>query len=517
MSTRGIVAAGDRHTAEAGALALAAGGNAIDAVCAAGFASFVAEPPLTSPAGAGVLLHGSADRGFRCLDFFAAVPGRDLVKRPPLDFQPVTVDFGTGTTTQTFHVGRAAAAVPGALHGLVAAHEAHGRLPLSDVLAPAVRLAREGFPVSAQIALVLQMLAPIVTLTPGVRRIYQVDGRLPVAGERMRNPQLADFLEEVGADPQGALMALEGLLLREVGPLRGGLMTAGDLAAHAPTDREPLRVKVGPYEVLTPPPPASGGSLVAFGLRLAEQLDLRSARFGSPEWVTAVARVLSATSALRQGGFDEACHDRAWVEALLTDEGLARWAQQAASTEEPGLGSTTHISVLDREGGAASLTTTNGEGCGHALPGLGIHVNNLLGEEDINPRGWHADPPGTWMTTMMAPTVVLQDGSPRLVLGSGGSNRIRSVVLETLLATLVHDLPLADAIAAPRLHVEGPRLWYEAADLAPDADAALAKWPGACRFEARNMFFGGVHAVALEDGELVGTADARRGGAVARA
>src|SRR5690606_23236345 len=144
-----------------------------------------------------------------------------------------------------------------------------------------------------------------------------------------------------------------------------------------------------------------------------------------------------------------------------------------------------------------------GEGCGHVLDGQGIHVNNFLGEEDINPAGFHRWAPGERMTTMMAPTIVLEDGRPTLILGSGGSHRIRSAILQALLARTVGGRSLSDAVEAPRLHVEGDHLWYEAYGLSEAADQALHDaWPKATRFAQRSMFFGGVHAVGL-DGEAI--------------
>jgi len=171
--------------------------------------------------------------------------------------------------------------------------------------------------------------------------------------------------------------------------------------------------------------------------------------------------------------------------------------------------------VLDGEGGAAALTASNGEGCGHVLSSCGVHVNNFLGEEDINPHGFHGQSPGAEMTTMMAPTVVLRDDEPVLALGSGGSNRLRSAVLQVLLNHLAFDRPLREAIESDRMHVEGDKLWFESTGL----DGATVRelemlWPGASRFDRQSMFFGGVHAAASRPNGLVGAGDPRRDGAV---
>jgi gamma-glutamyltranspeptidase/glutathione hydrolase len=190
------------------------------------------------------------------------------------------------------------------------------------------------------------------------------------------------------------------------------------------------------------------------------------------------------------------------------------WSELARSLRrENPLGATTHISVIDTEGTAAAMTTSNGEGCGHALPGLGIHVNNFLGEEDINPAGFHRLAPGTRMSTMMSPTLVLAGDRPCFALGSGGSNRIRSAILQALLNLLAYQRPLDEAVNAARLHVEGRKLWFENPGLgAGTADALQAAWPGATRFDTMSMFFGGVNCVADTNGHLHGAGDRRRGG-----
>src|SRR5262249_20273156 len=156
-------------------------------------------------------------------------------------------------------------------------------------------------------------------------------------------------------------------------------------------------------------------------------------------------------------------------------------------------GSTTHISALDAIGGAVSLTLTNGEGSGHVLHGTGMIANNLLGEEDLHPRGFHRDPPGASLMTMMAPTI-LPRGEDRIAPGSGGSNRLRTAILQVLTGLVEYGLPLQEAVSAPRLHLEieagSPRLAFEASGLAPDvAEALCAAYPNApAVFSAPNLY-----------------------------
>ncbi len=507
MKSRGVIAAGDALTADAGARVLRAGGNATDAVVAAAFASFVTEPPLSAAAGAGVAICGDVDSGFEVFDFFTAVPGATLPAEA-LDFRCVTIDFGA--TTQEFHVGRGSTAVPTVLPGLVELHARRGRAPLAEVLAPAIGLARAGCTLSAPIRWVVELLRPIVTYTPEVFALYSTaDGRLAPEGGVLANPCLADFLEQLGREGNKLVRGeFADRFAHEFGPANGGLLLAGDIRDYRPVRRVPLRVDFCGRSLLTNPAPSSGGLLIAVGLQLAERADLGAHAFGSVGHMLAVARVLEAMSRVHRTAVADHNVDAELVARALDDDLLN---ETFADAEERHLGGTTHISVLDRDGGAASLTLTNGEGCGHALAGFGIHANNFLGEDDINPGGFHALAPGTRMTTMMAPSIVIRDGRPELVLGSGGSNRIRSAILQVLLYCYHHDIALDAAVAAPRQHVEGRRLWFERAGLSPNAETALRRlYPDHSAFPTTSMFFGGVHAVGIDSA----FGDDRRGGAV---
>lgn len=531
MRTRGVIAASEPHTAEAGAKILRRGGNAVDAIVAAKLAACVTEMPLTSLGGGGACVFGSAKDGYRVLDFFASTPGRGHLRptgtegipswsRPDLDFAPVTVDFGP--TKQTYHVGKASVALPGELVGLLELHRRAGRLELRDIVEPAAGWARRGFEVSPQIAGIVGMLGPIARRSPDVARTFFHDGRMPVAGDTLSNPDLGDFLHELGNGNADAQVARYwDALVENFGPQSGGLITREDVDAYAPVLREPLRVPFGDYTVLINPPPAAGGGLIGTGLRIAEGLGLGREAFLSPAHQLRVASVLATVSDVRQSGYDARLHDDPQsIRDLVAGKGIPAWVDVArALGEERSLGNTTHISVLDEDGLAASMTTSNGEGCGHALPGMGIHLNNFLGEEDINPHGFHCYHPGAWMSTMMSPTIVVRGDDARFVLGTGGSNRIRSAILQSLLNLLAYGRPLEEAVNAPRCHVEGRKLWFEDADLQPGtAEALVDAWPGAARFLGHSMFFGGVHSVGRDDaGELYGAGDRRRGGVVIRA
>jgi gamma-glutamyltranspeptidase / glutathione hydrolase len=521
MLTHGVVVAGDPQSAEAGARCLREGGNAVDAALGAGFATFVCELPLASPLGGGALVASVAGADPLALEFFARTPGLGAARPPRLDFEDVEVDFGA--TRQIFHIGRASAAVPLALPGLLEAHRRWGRLPLERVVEPAVELARRGYVLSSGVAYVFKLLEPIVTRTPGVSVLFSdAEGRLATAGARLFNPDLGDSLERVARHP-AATRELFAALGHAFSPAEGGLMTERDVTELEPVVAPPVRVEHRGWELHTMPAPSSGGVLVALGLRLLEGAAERAA-FLSPEHVLELARVQDVLLDLRDADFDERCRSPEFVSELLDERRIAelgaRLAERGAAPLNR-LGSTTHVSALDEHGGAASLTLTNGEGSGYVVSGTGMHANNLLGEEDLHPRGFHRDAPGTRLVTMMAPSVLRRADGRTVALGSGGSNRLRNAILLTLSHLIDHQVSAAEAVAAPRLHLEATasgvrELALERTGLGEEAIAALGRaYPDPIVFEQPNMFFGGVHVALRNGGAFEGAGDARRGGAVA--
>ena len=239
------------------------------------------------------------------------------------------------------------------------------------------------------------------------------------AGDRLANPDLGDFLHTLGeGDPDTVVASYWMSLVAHFGPAHGGLITRQDVAAYAPVVRQPLFVPFGAYTVVTKPPPSAGGGLIGIGLQIADGLGLGQEQFLSREHQLAIAALLATVSDVRQSGYDERLHvDPEAIRVLAAGGSLPAWIEGARSRRrENPLGATTHISVIDAQGMAAAMTTSNGEGCGHALPGLGIHVNNFLGEDDIHPAGFHQSPAGRWLSTMMAPTSVVSGYRPCVCL-----------------------------------------------------------------------------------------------------
>jgi gamma-glutamyltranspeptidase / glutathione hydrolase len=483
---RACVAAGHPETVAAAVEILEAGGTAVDAVVAAGFASAVAEPTLTGLAGGGFLLVRTPEGEEVVFDFFVDTPGSGRSSRPDpsaLDFEAVTVQF-LGAV-QDFHVGRGSVAVPGCLAGLLHAHQRLGRLELAAVVAPARRLASDGVPLNDQQALLVRLLAPILTRTPEAAAIFAPDGRLPGVGDRIANPELAVFL--AGLDERG--FAAPDIVTRvESAMAPDGLLTGHDLASYEVVERRPLEVSWCGHRLLTNPSPAFGGELVALGLALLEERAGGSPPvFRSPEHAVALATSMVRAAEVRARG--------------AVGEELDRWRST---------GGTTHVSVSDRFGGVASMTTSNGEGSGWIIPGTGVMANNMLGEDDLHPLGFHAAPAGHRVASMMAPSlVVAPDGTVELVAGSGGSKRIRTALTQVVSGAIDHRRSLDEVISAPRLHWDGETIQAEPG-WSREAIAALREhWP-VNEWEGQDLYFGGVHAVVPG---RAATGDSRRGGA----
>lgn len=473
----GVVAAGSGQAATVGAGVLAAGGNAFDAAVAAGFAASVAEPALTSLGGGGFCMARTAAGEEVLVDFFVDMPGLGLDGRPAdPHFEPVTVRFPG--VEQVFVMGLGSVAVPGVLAGLVHVHRRFGRLPLADVVEPAARMAADGVPLEDVQAYAASLLTPIMTATSASRALFAPHGRLLAAGELLVNPDLAALLRSL---PDGGGDTLHrGPVAEQVAAdmaAGGGLLTADDLAAYRVVEREPLVTRFRGHRVLTNPPPGTGGRLVAVSLTAADAAVPEGCRWGDPAHAVGLVEAMVAADAARAG------------------PSVTR--------------GTTHISVADADGNVASMTTSNGEGSGYVAPGTGVMLNNMLGEDDLHPDGFHTGPPGVRVGSMMAPSVVLGPaGEPVLAVGSGGSKRIRNAILQVVVSCVALGVDVERAVAAPRLHWDGTAVQAEPGW--PDAAlAAVAeRWP-VRRWDTANMYFGGVQAVVPG---RAGVGDARRGG-----
>src|SRR5918995_2177934 len=381
------------------------------------------------------------------------------------------------------------------MKGVVAAGHPLTALAGADVLRDG------GNAVDAAVACVLMSFG---AESPEAAAIYAPGGGLLAAGGTIRLPELGDLLDRLGAEGPAFLYGGDvGVAVSDWVLERGGLLTRDDLAAYEVVERRPVRVRYRGREVLTNPPPSSGGILIADALGILERLE-------EPHHPFVIAEVIASTNRARDAEFLEGLATEGYLERFLAKDAL----DSVATEVRERLGNTTHIAVMDAEGACASVTCSNGSCSGVIVPGTGVHLNNMLGEQDLNPLGYHRHEPGARVPSMMAPTVALRDGRPEVALGSAGSNRIRSAILQTLLAVVDHRLPAQEAVSAPRIHVEDTQL-----DAEPGVDEAAlerleqAGWTVRLWSE-QNLFFGGAQAVARspDTGQLTGGGDPRRGG-----
>ncbi len=498
---KGVVAAGDKNSAQAGADILKEGGNAYDAALAVMLAAPICEPLFTSLGGGGFLLGLEDGKKPELYDFFVEVPKKRL-EEP--EFYPIYVDFGAAV--QEFHIGAGSVAIPGLIKGIEKVHQEKCTLPLSKIIEPAVKYAREGIYLSSMQASFVKLLEPIFTSTKSSMDVYGIDDKNLIDETHLfKNPQYADFLEAFAKE--GARLFYEGEVAREIEKIskeNDGLIYKEDLKNYEVIKRNPIDFKYKDYEIVTNPPPSGGGILIAFTLKLLEQYDLKD--FRSYEYVKGLIESFNTTSDFRREHVDEFLHDEKLKEILFNDRLIKNYCTTMNSRLNL-WGNTTHLSVIDEKGNAVSVTTTNGEGSGHVIPSSGIMLNNMMGEEDLNPHGWFAWDEGIRLPSMMAPTAVLKDGHPELILGSAGSNRIRSAITSTIINNLEYGMNLDKSINSPRIHFEKGVVCVE-----PSLDIAirneLEKHYKLQYFDSLNIFFGGVQAV---NGNLEGGCDSRRG------
>jgi gamma-glutamyltranspeptidase / glutathione hydrolase len=471
-----MVAAGHELASQAGVEVMRQGGNAVDAAVAAGFTLAVVLPEAGNLGGGGFMLVRLADGRAYFLDF--------REKAPWAAWRDMYLDARGNVVPDASIVGYRAIAVPGSVAGLAYAQKKFGKLALRQAIAPAIRLARQGFRLSERDA--RQFHDPGLSKFPESRRIFQRDGRYYQAGDTFKQPQLARTLERIAVDPDtfyhGAL-ALELAASLQKG---GGLITAKDLAAYEVKEREPVHGSYRGYEIISAPPPSSGGIALIELLNILEGYNLASLGSGSAESIHLV------TEAFRRAFFDRAellgDPDFATVPvaALMDKHYAAAWREslnprrashsadlrrpvqvfdkldRVASSLEPD--HTTHYSVVDSAGNAAAVTTTLNDSFGSRVTaeGLGFLLNDEMDDfasKTGQPNMFgllqgeaNAIAPGKRPLSAMSPTVLLKDGRLFMVLGSRGGPKIITAVAEVLVNVIDYGMDIQQAVDAPRFH-----------------------------------------------------------------
>jgi gamma-glutamyltranspeptidase/glutathione hydrolase len=506
---KSIVASGHDLVSQAAAEILKAGGNAFDAVVAAGFASAVVEPALTSLGGGGLLV-GRLQRERQNIfyDFFVDTPGRgSKFDGASSDFFPVRVDFSG--SSQDFHVGLGSVAVPGVLKGLLHTHNNLGSMPFEDVVRPAKDLARTHV-LNEQQAHFLKLLRPIITISQHSRGIYTPDGSCLEAGDEIKNPDMADFLDRLVYE--GDECFYYGDIAEKIDKEMcegGGMLTKEDLAAYGVIERSPLVVPYRKHLFVTASEPSMGGTLVGLSLIMNAQLGVDQTVWGSREYLLATVSAMNEVECQRGLGVADPKSLKVF---------LAGGKQMGDSAHRARFFSrgTTHVSIADRYGNCVSMTCSNGEGSGYVAPGTGIMLNNMMGEDDLHPEGFHSSLSGERVFSMMSPSLVIKDDKVELVIGSGGSKRIRTAISHVISQVIDFGRPLQSAVDAPRLYLDGnclqvePGFSHEVIEAIEQIEflgsgVEVNVWP------QKDVYFGGVHAVIPG---IEGAGDSRRGGAV---
>ncbi|MGK7297230.1 MAG: gamma-glutamyltransferase [Candidatus Wenzhouxiangella sp. M2_3B_020] len=498
------VASGHPDTTRTAADILEAGGNAVDALIAAAWTACVAEPVLCSPGGGGHAIVRGFGRAPVVADFFTQTPGARRVEGT--DFYPIQGNFGADQ--QEFHVGLGAAAVPGLVAGLFELHRRFASVPMPTLAAPAVALAHRGAVLNEVQAEALRILEPIVRTDDASARMFgleDAEARLPAAGDEICNSALADFIEFVARSGSDSFYRGEtAMAIAALSDDYGGHLTRDDLARYRVRWRRPMQWRLDHgARVWSNPPPAFGGLMAALMTQgLAARLPAE-ATFGSPDHLDALTGAMRVSESQR-GELERP--DCLGSSRILMQE----WRRLGQAHVMASRG-TTHISIRDRAGNLVGMTQSNGEGCGRVVPGRGFMLNNMLGEEDLNRLGFDNWPRNRRLSSMMAPTLVERDGEG-IVLGSGGSNRIRTAIAQVLCNVMQFGMTLQQAVDAPRIHLEGDRLAieFDKGSWPDETDRWITeRFPDALRWPGRSLYFGGAHAVS----DAAQAADPRRGGA----
>ncbi|MEA5039197.1 MAG: gamma-glutamyltransferase [Clostridiaceae bacterium] len=521
-SACGMVSAGRQEAGCAGREILAAGGNAVDAAVAVAFALGVCEPNASGLGGGGFLLFRDAKNGEnRFLDFREPAP-----RRASPEMYRVLPD-GTAADEENVYGGKSVA-VPGEVSGLLYALAHWGTMTSAQVLAPAIRLAEEGFVITPILWGDLQEhRGHMEKYGAGARLYVRPDGTPLQVGDIFRNPQLAAVLRRIAL--QGRAGFYEGPVAEAVvaaAKASSGVLELSDLRDFQPRELAPVCGSYRGYEVISSPPPSSGGAIVVEALNLLEHFDLSVMPPDSPARIHLLSEVFKRCYADRQKYMGDpdfgpvplrGLMDKAYASERAAGIDLFRAAPPAQGEpwkyESP---STTHFSVADKDGNlvAATRTINHFFGSSVAPEGLGFCLNDTMEDFSLDPTSANCVAPGKKSLSSMSPTFLLKDGRPVAVLGSPGGLRIISTVVQVISNLIDYGMPLQAALDAPRmyddhmaqLHCEGrlPAATVSALRDAGHTVTVHGDW---------DRVFGGVHAVYIRrDGTYEGAADPRRDG-----
>ncbi len=508
MPRKVIIASDAQIVADAGAALANRGGNAVDAALAATLSSMCTNLGIIAPGASGFITIWRQGEKPITIDAYAEMPGRglDLVKFGS-GMKEAFFDYGGGTSTM---VGYGSVATPGIFAGLDLAAQKYGNLPWSEIVLPSQQQVARGFPLS-------QVAAEYFSYTHQVifgwhpdsyRVIHKSDGSHLQLGDLVQLPELAHSLQLIAEGGVDVLYRGElGEKITAEIQANQGLLTAKDLASYRAIERAPIIINFGDWSIATNPAPAVGGTCLTAMLLL---IDKRSLQEWNAATVREIAEIQQAVLQYRSNYLEGATEDQIEQQAarLLSMAAKDDWQQL---TKSP---STIHISAVDSDGLACSISASSGYGSGVMAGGTGLWLNNSLGEIELHPQGLHDLSPGTRLTSNMAPTICRHDNGTVLAIGSPGASRITTAVSQVLFNFISLGMPLKQAISHPRLHFEvlndTPTVAFETG-LNVKALNLTSR-----QFKGLSMYFGGVQAAMAHSTDgLTAAADPRRTGGIA--
>lgn len=547
----GMVVSIHELASRSGVEIMQAGGNAVDAAVATGFALAVVHPPAGNLGGGGFMLIRMADGKTHFLDYREKAPAAATAN--------MYLDAKGNVIPGSTEFGYKAIGVPGSVAGMVYAEQKYGKLGLKRVMAPAIRLARDGFALTWSEAHDFQYDHHLSDF-PESRRVFQRDGNYYQPGETFRQPDLARTLERIAARPDDFYHGALAQELAAVMQKGGGLITADDLAHYEVKEREPVRGTYRGYEIISAPPPSSGGTVLIESLNILEGYDLgkmedrsaqsihftieafRRAFFDRAEFMGDPDFAKIPVSQLIDKKYAAAWRDSIDVAHATPSTDLKRPAvfnelEQYAAAHGPAMASregshTTHYSVVDAEGNAVAVTTTLNDWFGSRVTadGLGFLLNDEMDDFTAKPDVPNADgliqgaanaiAPGKRPLSSMTPTIVVKDGKTVMVLGSPGSSKIITTVANVLMGVVDYGMNIQEAVNAPRFHNQWmPDILNLEQWFSPDAVQTLEKMGyhveiGLHNDEIVSPYWSDAECIALDakTGARLGASDYRNGG-----
>ncbi len=499
---KGIVTAGHPKTANAAAEILRAGGNAFDAAIAAIYTASVVEPALASLGGGGFLMALPKNSKPKLFDFFVQTPSKPK-ELHELDYRSFMCDFGS--TQQEFVIGSATSAVPGCVKGIFEIAKQYSSIPMKELIQPAIDVLKEGVIVTEIQALIIDVLSPIY-LNPSVRKNFESrlnPGTTAKEGEFISFPGQIDLLETLAIEGQDLFYRGEIAKSIDESSNSGGLIKYDDMVNYQVEIRTPLQVEFNHDTVFLNPPPSNGGMLIALGLTGLNSMSLGLMSPGSLKHFKALFDTFVSLDKLDQHTINE--YEK-------TVPGLMNIYFETLQNHIRSPGGTTHISIIDRQQNAASVSVSNGEGCGTLIPGTSVMLNNMMGEEDVNPHGLKIWPRNTRLSSLMSPTIAIGKTNDLLSIGSAGSNRIPNTLMQVLVNLLQYRTPVEQAVLYPRIHVYQGEIYLENLPEYPQIAEYFRNFTNITLFPERNFYFGGVQASKRAKRSVEGCGDVRRGG-----